>query len=109
VRYAVRVLVKTPVFSAVAIVSLALAIGANTALFSLTDVMLLRALPVRNPEEIVEFVRLSPDGAQMTNLPFPTLTIAAASLALLVSGALASFLPAHRAASVEPTLALRSE
>ncbi|HUI53751.1 MAG TPA: ABC transporter permease [Bryobacteraceae bacterium] len=69
-RYAVRALAKTPAFSMVAIVSLALGIGANTALFSLADVMLLRALPVKNPQELVEFVRAHPDGSRMTNLPY---------------------------------------
>jgi predicted permease len=69
-RYAARTLAKTPAFSIVAVVSLALGIGANTALFSLMDVMLLRALPVKNPQELVEFVRLHPDGAMMTNLPY---------------------------------------
>ena len=68
-RYAVRTLARTPVFSAVAVLSLALGIGANTALFSLMDVMLLRELPVRDPQNLVEFVRLHPDGAMMTNLP----------------------------------------
>ena len=69
-RYAVRTLAKAPAFSIVAVLSLALGIGANTALFSLMDVMLLRALPVKNPQELVEFVRLHPDGAMMTNLPY---------------------------------------
>ena len=70
-RYAVRTLARTPAFSVVAVLSLALGIGANTALFSLMDVMLLRALPVKNPQELVEFVRATPDGAMMTNLPYP--------------------------------------
>ena len=70
-RYATRTLGKTPVFSAVAVLSLALGIGANTALFSLMDVMLLRALPVKDPQQIVEFVRAHPDGAMMSNLPYP--------------------------------------
>jgi predicted permease len=71
VRYSVRTLAGTPAFTIVAVLSLALGIGANTALFSLTDVMLLRALPVRNPRELVEFVRARPDGGMMTNLPYP--------------------------------------
>ena len=56
-RYAVRTLARTPAFSAVAILSLALGIGANTALFSLMDVMLLRSLPAKNPQELVESFR----------------------------------------------------
>ena len=70
-RYGVRTLRKAPAFSMVAILSLALGIGANAALFSLMDAMLLRALPVKNPQELVEFVRAHPDGAMMTNLPYP--------------------------------------
>ena len=70
-RYAARTLARTPAFSIVAVLSLALGIGANTALFSLMDVMLLRALPVKNPQELVEFVRARPDGGMMTNLPYP--------------------------------------
>ena len=54
---------------AVAVITLALGIGANTAIFSVTNVMLLNALPVRSPQELVEFVRWDPRGAFMTNLP----------------------------------------
>ncbi len=53
VVYAVRSLRKSPVFSAVAILSLALGIGANTAIFSLIDQLILRLLPVRDPQQIV--------------------------------------------------------
>ena len=55
VLYGVRVLRKSPVFTCVAMASLAIGIGANTALFSMVDTVLLRTLPVRHPEELVVF------------------------------------------------------
>src|SRR2546425_1607771 len=52
-RYAFRTLRKAPLFTAVAVASLALGIGANTAIFTLINQLLLQLLPVRNPEELV--------------------------------------------------------
>jgi predicted permease len=53
-RFGARMLRKNPGFTAVAVVSLALGIGGNTAIFTLLDKVLLRLLPVRNPQELVQ-------------------------------------------------------
>ena len=53
VRYAIRILWKAPAFSAVAVIVLALGIGANTAIFSIIDSVLLRPLPVRDADRLV--------------------------------------------------------
>ena len=53
-RYALRALRRTPVFAVVAVASLALGIGANTAIYTLIDALVLRPLPVPNPEQLVQ-------------------------------------------------------
>ncbi len=59
-KHALRSLAASPMFTAVAVLSLALGIGANTAIFSLTDQVLLRLLPVQDPESLVMIATRGP-------------------------------------------------
>src|SRR5438034_7374577 len=69
VRYALRGFHRSPGFALAAIVSLALGIGANTAIFSLVNAILLRTLPVREPNRLVIFA-LSPPERRTGNAIF---------------------------------------
>ena len=60
-RHAITALRRAPVFAAVALMTLALGIGANTAIFSVADAVLLRALPVRDPQDLVVLRQRLPD------------------------------------------------
>src|SRR5690242_4065105 len=62
IGYGLRILARSPGFTAVAILSLALGIGANTAIFTLIDSVVLRQLPVKNPGEIMQFIMQQPRG-----------------------------------------------
>src|SRR5580700_4463159 len=59
IRYGLRMLAANPGFTAVAILSLAIGIGANTSTFSLADAMLLRPLPVSHPSQVVRVLSTS--------------------------------------------------
>ena len=73
-RYACRGLIRAPLFTLVAVVSIALGIGANTAIFTLVDQVLLRQLAVREPEQLVLFTQVGPHfgnnrGGNTTSFP----------------------------------------
>ena len=59
-QYGARMLIKARAFTAIAVLSLALGIGANTALFSVVDVLLLKKLPVKEPGRLVLFRSMAP-------------------------------------------------
>lgn len=79
-RFALRMLRSSPGFSAVAVLSIALGVGANTAIFSAIDSLMFRTLPVRSPEQLVVFVgkyvnTVGASSSQRTSYDFPHPTL----------------------------------
>jgi len=105
-RYGLRALRRNSMFATVAVVTLALGIGANSAIFSLADAVLLRTLPVSNPRDLIVLRQRGPAGDI-----FPFTSAAASDLALsrdVLSG-LAAFRPllnTHVSVNGETELAL---
>jgi len=85
-KFVLRSLSRSPLFVLVAVMSLALGIGANSAIFSLLDQVLLRSLPVQDPS-----------------------TLTAATLLLATVALAAGYIPALRATRIDPVDALRWE
>ena len=69
-RFVVRRLAQQPMFTATAVLTIALGIGATTAMFSVLDAVLLRPLPFRDPENLVEVRTVNRGGAQLTSHTF---------------------------------------
>jgi predicted permease len=70
-RYAARMLAKTPGFTAVALVTLTLAIGANTAIFSIVNGMLIQPLPFPEPGRLIQLMRGFKDGGVGNSISIP--------------------------------------
>ena len=71
IRYGLRSLLKAPGFTAIAVLTLAVGVGANVAIFSIVETVLLRPLPFRDPGRLVDMTEYAPGKVDHTGVPYP--------------------------------------